>query len=123
MTRQPGDLSLFLTGVFPDHTAVHGFSPREESRLLRASRLPAGWASQGASLPEAVAPAGAVGLLTELGKRWYRLAYRTGSELGTRALLSVRDLADRYDSARRVLNVVTERHLLPARHRWFGLGA
>lgn len=121
--RRLGDLSLFLTGVFPDHTAVHGFSPSEESRLLRAGRLPATWALQGGSLPEAVAPSGAVGLLAELGKRWYRLAYRTGSEPGTRALRSVRDLADRYDSARRVLNVATERHLLPSRHRWFGVGA
>src|SRR5438105_12437677 len=37
--RRLGDLSLFLTGVFADHTALHGFGSVDQQRLLRAGRL------------------------------------------------------------------------------------
>ncbi len=36
--RRLGDLSLFLTGVFPDHTATHGISVLERGRLLSTGR-------------------------------------------------------------------------------------
>ncbi len=37
--RRLGDLALFLTGVFPDHTEMRGLAPYDEGRLLRLSGL------------------------------------------------------------------------------------
>ena len=38
--RRLGDLALFLTGVFPDHTALHGLGGVGRTRLLRSGGLP-----------------------------------------------------------------------------------
>jgi hypothetical protein len=112
--RRLGDLALFLTGVFPDHTALHGFGPIAEGRLLRAGRLPAG---AGALPPDAPGP---VGLLEHLGQRWYKLACRaTGTPL-TGTMRVVAEVAEQFGLARRVLNFVTDRYLFPVRVRWFG---
>jgi hypothetical protein len=54
--RRLGDLSLFLTGVFPDYLARHGFGPIEEGRLLRAGGMAAGRGHAGPSASRA--PAG-----------------------------------------------------------------
>ena len=40
--RRLGDLALFLTGVFPDYVARHGFGPVDQGRLLRSSRVVVG---------------------------------------------------------------------------------
>ena len=40
--RRLGDLALFLTGVFPDYVARHGFGPVDQGRLLRSGRVAAG---------------------------------------------------------------------------------
>ena len=69
--RRLGDLSLFLAGVFPDHTASRAFRPIELQRLGRAAAV-AGPA--GEVLGEALETRGGVGLLDHLGARWYRLA-------------------------------------------------
>jgi hypothetical protein len=107
--RRLGDLALFLTGVFPDHADAHGFAPVQAARLLRAAGL----------RPADADVAGGVALLELLGRRWYRLA-RAGSP----ALQVVGEVADRFDQARRVLNLVTDRHLSAHRDRWFpGPGA
>jgi hypothetical protein len=112
--RRLGDLALFLTGVFPDHTATSGFSPVAESRLLRAGRLRA----SGGGGP--LADTGAVGLLEELGQRWYRLA-AAAVPTASRDLDVVGQLGSgRFGEARRVLNVMTDRYLWPQRGRWFG---
>jgi hypothetical protein len=102
--RRLGDLALFLTGVFPDHTDARGFGAVQAARLLRSAGLDPGGADQG----------GGVALLELLGRRWYRLA-RAGSP----ALQVVGEVADRFDQARRVLNLVTDRHLSGHRDRWF----
>jgi hypothetical protein len=102
--RRLGDLALFLTGVFPDHTDTHGFGPVQASRLLRSAGLAAGETGAG----------GGVALLQVLGRRWYRLA-RAGSP----ALAVVAEVADRFEEARRVLNLVADRHLSGHRERWF----
>jgi hypothetical protein len=112
--RRLGDLALFLTGVFPDHTATSGFSPVAESRLLRAGRLRA----SGGGGP--LADTGAVGLLEELGQRWYRLA-AAGVPSPSPDLDVVGQLgASRFGEARRVLNVMTDCYLWPQRDLWFG---
>lgn len=121
--RRLGDLALFLTGVFPDHTALRGLGDLDRSRL---------WRSTGAGEPsdpparrsspalELLGSGGAVGLLEELGSRWYRLAARrvVGPASGTASVLD--DLAERFGPARRALNVLTDRYLLPRRGQLFG---
>jgi hypothetical protein len=121
--RRLGDLSLFLTGVFPDHTATSGFGPVALTRLLRAGRLDSGRRS----VPDisAVAPGetGAVDLLESLGRRWYRLAAASVPPPRSRDLEVVAELAERFVQARRVLNLVTDRYLFPFRDQWFGAPA
>ena len=102
--RRLGDLALFLTGVFPDHTDLRGFGPVQAARLLRAAGLGPGEAE----------PGGGVALLELLGRRWYRLA-----TAGSPTLQVVGEVADRFDQARRVLNLLTDRHLSAHRSRWF----
>lgn len=114
--RRLGDLSLLLTGVFPDHTARSRFAPIEVDRLARALH-PAGGV-QTEQLLDALATRGAVGLLEQLGQRWYRLALETAS-IRTAALAAVESIGDRFVDARRVLNHLTDRHLFPFRARWF----
>jgi hypothetical protein len=102
--RRLGDLALFLTGVFPDHTDALGFAPVQAARLLRSAGL----------VPDHAQADGGVMLLELLGRRWYRLA-RAGSP----ALQVVGEVADRFAEARRVLNLVADRHLSGHRERWF----
>ncbi len=115
--RRLGDLALFLTGVFPDHTATRGVTPVTEARLRRAAGLGGTDEAMPASEPSAVSLSGAVALLEELGRRWYRMASST-APLPTDATRAVGDVAERFDQARRILNLVTERHLFPFRDRW-----
>lgn len=111
--RRLGDLSLFLAGVFPDHTAARAFRPVDLHRLGRAAAIGGG----ADELGEALESRGAVGLLDQLGARWYRLAAR-GHAPGERLLESI---AARFVQARRALNLLTDRHLFPARPGWFPL--
>ena len=108
--RRLGDLALFLTGVFPDHTSVTGLAGMDASRLLRVTGLMPGPASE----------LGGVALLECLGARWYRRAAASvkGTPLGSFAAAA--DIADRFSDARRLLNVVTDSYLFPLRDRWFG---
>lgn len=111
--RRLGDLALFTTGVFPDAPVSLGGSGRH--RLLRLSGLSI---DTGEGVPAAT-------LLERLGPRWYRLAVQSAREAGTpmtSVLAVASDLADRFDDARRVLNVVTDRYLFPLRQHWFGTG-
>lgn len=105
--RRLGDAALFLTGVFPDHVASAAFGPVRVERLLRAARV-----------PEPGGTAGGVALLAYLGRAWYRLAAGT-APVPTVALRSVADVAERFDQARRILNLVTNRYLLPFRTQWW----
>jgi hypothetical protein len=102
--RRLGDLALFLTGVFPDHTDARGFGPVQASRLLRSAGLAPGGTGAGSG----------VALLELLGRRWYRLAHA-----GAPALAVVGEVADRFEEARRVLNLVADQHLSDHRQRWF----
>jgi hypothetical protein len=90
--------------VFPDHTDARGFGPVQASRLLRSAGLAPGGTGAG----------GGVALLELLGRRWYRLAHA-----GAPALAVVGEVADRFQEARRVLNLVADQHLSDHRQRWF----
>lgn len=110
--RRLGDLALFLTGVFPDHTATTSLGrPMAEVQLLRSAAL------QPSRM--ATPPANSFELLELLGARWYRLANRLSpAASGSVAVLGV--IAEHFTDARRVLNVVTDVYLFPQREQWFG---
>jgi hypothetical protein len=112
--RRLGDLALFLTGVFPDHTELNGLAARDEGRLLRLSGL------GGERLPASLGgPTGTVGLLERLGQRWYQLAARTARPL-TASMQVVAAVGGSFGEARRTLNYLTDRHLFARRGDWFG---
>ena len=67
--RRLGDVSLFLTGVFPDYVTSRAFGPVDAGRLLRAAGLPAPQRER-----ERLAAGPAIDLLEHLGARWYRIA-------------------------------------------------
>jgi hypothetical protein len=112
MYRRLGDVSLFLTGVFPDYAQQHAFGPFDAARLLRA----AGVAPEDGTGLASVPP---IQLLEHLGQRWYRQA----SELApvtTAQLAIVAQVADRFRDARRVLNHITDRYFDRVGNPWFG---
>jgi hypothetical protein len=115
--RRLGDLALFLTGVFPDHTELHGLGAHDEARLVRISGLVA---DDRGVLRLGPGATGTVELLERLGERWYRLAARTAARPLTASTAVVADVAERFRSARRTLNYLTDRHLFARRALWFG---
>jgi hypothetical protein len=108
--RRLGDLSLFLTGVFPDHTAATPLGrPMAEAQLLRTAGL-------NRDRAESVS---AFELLELLGRRWYGLATRMApARSGSVEVLEA--IAEHFTDARRILNAVTDTYLFPLRERWFG---
>jgi len=111
--RRLGDLALFLTGVFPDHTALHGLGGVGRSRLLR---------SGGLTDAEPGREAEGVSVLELLGPRWYRMAVRQVRGPLTGTMRATADMAAHFPGARRILNFVTDRFLFPFRSHWFGAG-
>jgi hypothetical protein len=110
--RRLGDVSLFLTGVFPDYVTSRAFGPVDAGRLLRAAGLPA-------PERERLAAGPAIDLLEHLGARWYRIACEL-APVRTARLAVAGDVADRFRQARRVLNHLADRYLLAAGQSWFG---
>lgn len=110
--RRLGDVSLFLTGVFPDYAQRHAFGPFDAARLLRAAGLAGGDGSELATAPS-------IELLEQLGQRWYRRA----SELApvtTTQLAVVAQVAGRFRDARRVLNHIADHYFSRVGSLWFG---
>jgi hypothetical protein len=112
--RRLGDLSLFLAGVFPDHTAGRAYRPIDLHRLGRAAAVPG---APAAALGEALETRGGVGLLDHLGERWYRLAARAPEAAGPARVLE--GVAERFVNARRALNLLADRHLFGRALSWF----
>ncbi|HKA94059.1 MAG TPA: hypothetical protein VKE97_09660 [Acidimicrobiia bacterium] len=116
--RRLGDLALFLTGVFPDHSAARSVHPVELERLLRSlPRMGGASAPTPAEIEDLAGERGAAGLFEWLGPRWYRAAAEGTPVTAMSRLLG--DLATRFDQARRFLNHLTDRYLFPVRNRWF----
>jgi hypothetical protein len=109
--RRLGDVTLFLTGVFPDYATAHALGPVDAARLLRAAQLPASQRDRLADTP-------AIELWEHLGARWYRAA-RDLAPVTTARLTVVGEVADRFRQARRVLNHVADRYLFPTGNSWF----
>jgi hypothetical protein len=112
--RRLGDLCLFLTGVFPDHTAARLFRPIDLQRLGRAAAVD----PRHDALAEALELRGGVGLVEQLGARWYGLAGRSMPpvSVGTHLL---RAMTERFTTARRALNLLTDRYIFPLRQDLF----
>src|SRR6266516_4427311 len=109
--RRLGDVTLFLTGVFPDYAATAVLGPVNAARLLRAAGLPA-------AQHERLAEAPAIELLEHLGARWYRAA-RDLAPIPTARIAVVGEVADRFRQARRVLNHIADRYLFLPGSSWF----
>ena len=107
--RRLGDLALFLTGVFPDHTAS---TPLGHSvMLLRSAGLDP---ARSAAVVE-----DSFSLMETLGARWYRLASRL-SPAPSGSVVALGAIADAFADARRILNLITDAYLFPLREQWFG---
>ena len=110
--RRLGDLALFLTGVFPDHTATTPLGRMAaERRLLASAGVDPGRADPAAREP--------FPLLEALGARWYALAVQR-SAAPSASMQAVATIAEHFADARRILNVVTDQYLFPLREQWFG---
>jgi hypothetical protein len=106
--RRLGDLALFLTGVFPDHVGERLFRPIQVERITRLLGTELGASDDGA-----------VGLLERLGRHAYGMvAESIETPTGLASVLA--EMPERFADARRLLFVLTERHLFPHRERWFG---
>jgi hypothetical protein len=109
--RRLGDVTLFLTGVFPDYAATSVLGPVNTARLLRTAHLPAAQHQRLAETP-------ALELLEHLGARWYRTA-RDLAPVPTARITVAGEVADRFRQARRVLNHIADRHLFSPGNPWF----
>jgi hypothetical protein len=110
--RRLGDLSLFLTGVFPDYAAEQLVDERERRRLERALA---------AADREAADRRDGIWLLESLGRRAYRIAQRAADRRSTMAGV-LGEVSENFAVARRVLNFLTDRYLFPLRRQWFAAG-
>jgi hypothetical protein len=108
--RRLGDLSLFLTGIFPDYAAERLVAERERRGLERALRPADREQSEGRD---------GIWLLEQLGRRAYRIAqHGTDREAPMAGVLG--DVSENFAVARRILNFLTDRYLYPMRRQWFG---
>jgi hypothetical protein len=121
--RRLGDLALFLTGVFPAAIERALSGRLDPARLARTTGLPA--------LPaRGLAPAE---LFEWLGAGWYRLAAQhigparaavsqvpAAPVAASATAAALRDNAEHFHQARRVLNAATDRYLFPVTVDWFG---
>ena len=110
--RRLGDLSLFLSGVFPDYAAERLVIERERRQLERAL--------DGIDREQSERRDG-VWLLERLGRRSYRIAQRA-ADRRTAMTQVLGELSENFAAARRMLNFLTDRYLFPLRQRWFGVG-
>ena len=109
LLRRLGDLSLFLTGVFPDRTGARPLRPVDAERLGRTVGMSA---DEILTLCDPARLAPGLDALESLGSRWYGAAVTGGGP----PLLG--DIAARFQAARRVLNHLADRHLYELQPGW-----
>lgn len=110
--RRLGDLSLFLTGIFPDYAGERLVAERDRRQLERALAT---------SDRERSDQRDGVWLLEQLGRRAYRIAQQGADRRAAMAGV-LADVSENFAAARRVLNFLTDRYLFPMRRQWFGTG-
>lgn len=113
--RRLGDLSLFLSGVFPDYLAARPLSPPAVERLRRAVAATGG----GSSPDPQTASRGPVALFEWLGQRAYRLALGGVERPASGPAHVLEEVAERFREARMVLDLLTDRYLFRYRRRWY----
>ncbi len=100
--RRLGDVSLFLAGVFPDHTTRNRLGELARARLAR---------SAGVGEDDALAGEDEVRFFEVVGPGWYGRAVdsaETSVGVGPEYL---RDVAEHFTDARRFLNFLSDRYL------------
>ncbi len=110
LLRRLGDLSLFLTGVFPDHAGRSSLQPLEAEKFGRTIGMTS---EEILMLYDASLVSPGIDALESLGSRWYRAALR-----GTATPAVVGDVASRFRSARRVLNHLADHYLYQLETGW-----
>jgi hypothetical protein len=110
--RRLGDLSLFLTGIFPDYAGERLIAERERHQLAGALGTPDRARSERGD---------GVWLLEQLGRRAYRIAEKGADRRAAMAGV-LAEVSENFTAARRILNVLTDRYLFPMRRQWFGSG-
>jgi len=110
--RRLGDLSLFLSGIFPDYAAEQLVAERQRLRLERALA---------AVDRQRAEERDGIWLLERLGRRAYRMAQQA-TDRSTAMASVLAEVSENFATARRVLNFLTDRYLFPLRQRWFGAG-
>ena len=110
--RRLGDLSLFLSGIFPDYAAEQLVAERQRLRLER---------SLAAVDRQRAEERDGIWLLERLGRRAYRMAQQA-TDRSTAMAGVLAEVSENFATARRVLNFLTDRYLFPLRQRWFGAG-
>ncbi|MEA2002154.1 MAG: hypothetical protein U9N84_09775 [Actinomycetota bacterium] len=110
LLRKLGDLSLFLTGVLPDHTGRQALTPPEAERLGKTVDMTT---DEILRLCDKASFGPGLDAFESLGSRWYETAVAEGS-----APPLFGDVAARFRAARRVLNHVTDRFLFEIDCNW-----
>jgi hypothetical protein len=100
--RRLGDVVLFLSGVFPDHTATHPPAFPERERLV---------ASAGVPLVTALNDGSDLRFHEIVGASWYRRAVESAQMSVGRGPGVLLEVADQFTHARRFLNLLADRHL------------
>ena len=98
--RRLGDVALFLTGVFPDHTSRHPISAMRREQLVRSTGVEGDWVAGDEYLQ----------FLEAVGRRWYDRAASAPfppPEGGK----TLHDLATNFIPARRFLNYLADTYL------------
>ena len=98
--RRLGDVTLFLTGVFPDHTARHPVSGMRRDRLARLAGIDSGEAFEVDYVP----------FLEKVGSASYDRAAQV-SLLPPDGRRLLRDMASNFIHARRFLNYLADHYL------------
>lgn len=105
-----GDLALFSAGVFPDRTGSKPLRPVDAERLGRTVQMTS---EEVLALCDPGRLAPGLEALDALGARWYSASVAVG---GSPPLVA--DVANRFRSARRVLNHLSDTHLYKLTPGW-----
>jgi hypothetical protein len=100
--RRLGDVALFLSGVFPDHTARHPLPVAHREQLARSAAI---------GPTEALVEDAGMRFLETAGAGWYRRAVDEAEAVVGTGPSFLRVVADRFSDARRILNYVADRYL------------
>lgn len=100
--RRLGDVSLFLSGVFPDHTTRNALGEIARGRLAR---------SAGVSELEALGETDDVRFYEVVGAGWYDRAVDSAADSIGVGPIHLRDVAEHFGDARRLLNYLSDRYL------------